>query len=314
MYHLSGSVILGWALGANDAANVFGTAVASRMVRYRSAVGLSAIFVVLGAVVGGSGGFQTLSGLTKQTVQSAMLVTAIAGLTVIAMTLLKLPVSASQAVVGAILGMGLASAPQQVRWAPLAKIVLCWVGTPTGAAAIAAVLYPTLGWVMDRLPINFVTRSIVLKAALLASGSYGAYALGANNVANVTGAFYQTELFSGIARSELILAAVGGVSIALGAVTLSRSVMLTVGSRLVQLGAFSAFIAVLAQALTVHIYAIVGVPVSTSQAIVGAVLGIGLVKSVRTIDHGTLGRILSAWLMTPPVAGVFCYVFAKVLI
>jgi len=312
MYHLFGSVILGWALGANDAANVFGTAVASRMVRYRTAVILAAIFVIIGAVVGGSGGFQTLSGLSKQTVRSAMLVTTVAGLTVIIMTLLRLPVSASQAVVGAILGMGLATAPGQVKWAGLTKILLCWIGTPTGAAVIAAILYTTLGWVMDRLPINLVTRSIVLKAALLVSGSYGAYALGANNVANVTGVFYQTGLLSGIERGDMLLALIGGVSIAMGALTLSRSVMLTVGSRLVQLGAFSAFIAVLAQALTVHIYALVGVPVSTSQAIVGAVLGIGLAKSVRTINRSTLYRILSGWVMTPPAAGLFCYVVAKI--
>ena len=314
MYHLSGSVILGWALGANDAANVFGTAVASRMVRYRTAVGLSAVFVIIGAVVGGSGGFQTLSGLTKQTVQSAMMVTTVAGLTVIIMTLLKLPVSASQAVVGAILGMGLAVAPGQVQWTGLTKIVLCWMGTPMGAAVIAAILYPTLGWVTDQLPINLVTRSIVLKTALLVSGSYGAYALGANNVANVTGVFYQTGLLSGVERPEFVLALIGGVSIALGAVTLSRSVMLTVGSRLVQLGAFSAFIAVLAQAVTVHIYALVGVPVSTSQAVVGAVLGIGLAKSARTINRSTLLRVLSGWVLTPPVAGLFCYAAAKVFI
>ncbi len=67
MYQLSGRVFLGWALGANDAANVFGTAVASRMIRHRTAVIVTAMFVVLGAVIGGAGGMHTLSGLTEQT-------------------------------------------------------------------------------------------------------------------------------------------------------------------------------------------------------------------------------------------------------
>lgn len=312
MYHLSGSLILGWALGSNDAANVFGTAVASRMIRYRTAVILAAIFIVLGAALQGSGGFDTLSGLTHQTPRSAMIVSAVAGLAVILMTALKLPVSASQAVVGAILGMGMAVAPEQVQWARLWKIVMCWIGTPVGAAAIAAVLYPTLGRIFDGLPINFVTRSIVLKAALLLSGCYGAYALGANNVANVTGVFYRSGVLVGFSRPELILALIGGASIAAGALTYGRKVMFTVGNRLVQLGAFSAFIAILAQAITVHIYAHVGVPVSTSQAIVGAVLGIGLVKSVRTIHRGTLGRIIMGWLMTPPIAGLLCYAAARI--
>jgi len=307
MYHLSGSVILGWALGANDAANVFGTAVASRMVRYRTAVVLAGIFVVLGALLQGTEGFRTLSGLTQQTARSALIVSLIAGLTVILMTALRLPVSASQAVVGAILGMGIAVAPAQVHWGRLWKIVGCWIGTPLGSAVIAALLYPTLGWAFDHVRINFVTRSIVLKAALLISGCYGAYALGANNVANVTGVFYRIELLEGFARGDLLLAGIGGLSIAFGAISYGRNVMLTVGNRLVDLGAFSAFIAILSQGITVHIYAYVGVPVSTSQAIVGAVLGIGIAKSVRTIHRRTLLHVLMGWFMTPLAAGLLCY-------
>lgn len=314
MYQLSGSVFLGWALGANDAANVFGTAVASRMIRHRTAVIVTAMFVVLGAVIGGAGGMHTLSGLTEQTTRSAMLISALTGLTVLLMTVLKLPVSTSQAVVGAILGVGLRLHPDQVQWSSLGKVFACWVGTPIGAAIIAAVLYPTLGHCFDRMRMNLVTRSIILKSGLLISGAYGAYALGANNVANVTGVFYQTDLLGGRGDSELILVLVGGASIALGALTFSRNVMLTVGSRLVQLGAFSALIVILAQAITVHIYAVVGVPVSTSQAIVGGVLGIGIAKSVRTIRRTMLVRIAMGWVTTPLIAGIICYAAAWALL
>jgi len=308
--YLCGSMVLGWSLGANDAANVFGTAVASRMVRYRTAVALAAVFILLGATLEGARGIRTLGGLADQTLRSALVVSLTAGATVILMTVLKLPVSTSQAVVGAILGMGLRRAPDSVQWAALGKVALCWVGTPVGAALIAVILYPTLGRAFDRLHINLVSRSIVLKAALLISGSYGAYALGANNVANVTGIFYGTALLEGSEHAEMFLGLLGGAAIALGVITFSRSVMFTVGSRLVQLGAFSALIAVLAQAITVHIYAYVGVPVSTSQAVVGAVVGIGLAKSVRTIDRRVLVRILVGWLATPAVAGVACYAAA----
>lgn len=310
MYHLFGGAVLGWALGANDAANVFGTGVASHMVRYRTAAILTGIFVIIGAAVGGAGGIRTLSGLTTQTARSAMIVTSVAGFAVISMTVLKLPVSSSQATVGAIIGMGLATAPANVSWSVLEKIVICWVGTPIGAALIAAVLYPSLGWVMDRLPINLITRSILLKVGILISGAYGAFALGANNVANVTGVFYHTSVTAGMSRPELTLSLIGGGAIALGAATFSRNVMFTVGSKLVQLGAFSAFVAVLSQALTIHIYAQIGVPVSTSQAIVGAVLGIGLTKSVRTIHARTLVNIVIGWVMTPAAAGLLCYLVA----
>jgi len=90
--------------------------------------------------------------------------------------------------------------------------------------------------------------------------------------------------------------------------------MTTVGSRLVQLDAFSALVAVVAEAITVHIYAVIGVPVSTSQAIVGAILGIGLFKGVKTINRRTLFNIFSGWLCTPVVSGLICFVVGKLFL
>jgi len=311
MIELSGGILLGWALGANDAANVFGTAVASRMVRYRTATIVAAGFIVLGALAQGQAGFRTLGGLTVQTARTAMIVTAVAGATVLLiMALFRLPVSSSQAVIGAILGMGLYTAPREVQWSGLIKVVTCWVGTPVGAAVVAAALYPSLGRLFDRMRLNPIGRSILLRSLLLAGGAYGAYALGANNVANVTGVFYGTGVLEGADNSPLLLAMIGGASIAAGVLTFGRAVMLTVGRRLVQLGAFSALVAVLAEAVTVHVYAMIGVPVSASQAVVGAVLGIGLVKSPRTIHAGVLMRILFAWVVTPVWAGALCFLAA----
>jgi len=59
---------------------------------------------------------------------------------------------------------------------------------------------------------------------------------------------------------------------------------------------------VLAEAITVHIYAYIGVPVSTSQAVVGAVLGVGIVKGIETVKKRTLLNILVGWFFTPLVA------------
>jgi PiT family inorganic phosphate transporter len=133
---------------------------------------------------------------------------------------------------------------------------------------------------------------------LIAAGSYAAYALGANNVANVTAVFVgagQLKVFSA--------ALLGAMSIALGILTFSRKVMETVGKKLVKLDPFSALIVVLAEAITVHFFTIVGVPVSTSQAVVGAVLGVGVVKGINTVRRRTLINILIGWFFTPAIAG-----------
>jgi len=129
-------------------------------------------------------------------------------------------------------------------------------------------------------------------------GVYGSYALGANNVANATG------IFSGQIEnvSDGQLAIVGGVAIAAGVLTYSRRVMMAIGSGLMRLDAFTAFIAVSSMAVSVHVFAIIGVPVSTSQAIVGAIVGIGIIRGVEAIRFPVLTRMAVGWVLTPVIA------------
>ena len=301
---LLGSVFLGWSLGTNDAANVFGTAVASHMVKFRVACVFMAVFIIAGAIIQGAPGIERVGGLANQTINTALIVTIAAALTTTIMTFLRLPISTSQAVVGAIIGVGIMRG--HVNLSGLKTIVACWVATPIGGALFAIVLYGILGKIISNMKLHFITYDRFMRMLLILSGSYSAYALGANNVANATGVFYQSGTLSAYQA-----ALIGGVSIALGAVTFSKNVMLTVGKRLLNLDAFSAFIVILSEAITVHIFAIIGVPVSTSQAVVGGVLGIGIVKGVRTVDIRTLRRILYAWILTPVIGGIFSYLMYR---
>jgi PiT family inorganic phosphate transporter len=295
MLSLLGGIFLGWSLGSNDAANCFGSAVASRMVHFWTAAALCAFFVLAGALLEGQAGIETLSGLTSIDLEQAVVITVASGVTVTIMTLFGLPVSTSQAAVGAILGIGFFN--QEVNVAGLGKVVACWFGTPTGAVLVALVLYKVLALTYNRLQISMIQADMLLRAALLVAGSYAAYALGANNVANVT------AVFVGAGTLTVFMAAlVGGLSIAFGVLTYSRGVMETVGRKLVRLDPFSALVVVLAEGLTVHFYTVLGVPVSTSQAVIGAVVGIGIIKGARTIKRKTLYSIFTGWFLTPPVA------------
>jgi PiT family inorganic phosphate transporter len=105
----------------------------------------------------------------------------------------------------------------------------------------------------------------------------------------------------------------GGGSIALGSLTYSKNVMITVGKKLVRLDPYGAFIAVFSMAVVVHTFAIVGVPVSTSQAIIGSVLGIGILKGVQTIKLLTLLKILFGWIGTPSIAMALAYLIFRFL-
>jgi len=297
MLSLLGGVFLGWSLGANDASNVFGSAVAARMVKFRTAAILASAFVLLGALLEGQAGIETLKGLTPLNPEQAVVCSVAAAVTVTIMTILSLPVSTSQAVVGAILGIALLN--QNINTPGLGKVVACWIGTPVGGIILSIMIYRVLAFFYNRLNINLFQADSLLRLSLIGAGSYGAYALGANNVANVTAVFVgagDLTLFSAVL--------LGGLSIDLGILTFSRRVMETVGRRLVRLEPFSALVVLLAEAITVHIYTIIGVPVSTSQAVIGAVLGVGIVKGIRTVERRTLINILVGWFLTPAIAAV----------
>lgn len=291
------SVYLGWSLGANDAANIFGTAVSTRMIKFFTAALLASFFVLIGALLEGYEGIHTYSGLSTQTLQTASIVSFAAAITVTVMTLLKLPVSTSQAVVGAIIGVGLLR--HDVNAAGLTKVVACWVGTPVGAFIISILLYLVLSRLFNCWKLSIFGHDKVLKAGLILAGCYGAYALGANNVANVTGPLAAAGILT---PYQAVLA--GGLSIGLGIITFSRGVMGTVGKGIIRLDAFSALVVVVAEAITVHVYAVIGVPVSTSQAVIGAVLGISILKRIEATNFRAVRGIFSGWLATPLIAGL----------
>ena len=295
MLSLLGGIFLGWALGANDASNAFGSAVASRMLRFWTAAVLASVFVLLGALLEGEAGIETLQGLTRLNLDKAVIASIAAAVTVTLMTFIGLPVSTSQATVGAILGIGFLN--RHLDLGGLGKVVACWFGTPIGGLIAAIITYRLLALIYNTLRIDLFRADIYLRISLILAGSYAAYTLGANNVANVT------AVFVGAGRLTLFSATlIGGLSIALGILTFSQPVMETVGRKLVRLDPFSALIVVLAEALTVHFYTLIGVPVSTSQAVVGAILGVGIVKGINTVSRRMLVNILLGWFLTPIIA------------
>lgn len=297
MLFLLAALYLGWTLGANDTANVFGTGVTSELISYKLAILLTAGFVILGAAIEGPKVMHTVGGFTNLTLATASLAVLSAAAVVTLMTFLKLPISTSQAIMGAIVGItvslgGWGSVPGD----KLVKIVLCWLFTPLGAMVISVFLFTVLAPFMNRLR-SFITFALVMKIGIVAVGCYGAYTLGANNVANVTGAFVGAGLMGPLAGALTGGAAIGG-----GALTYSRGVMISVGKRIFPLGPFSAFITVLSAAITLQLFTELRVPVSNSQAIVGAIAGIGVLRGTRAINKKRLVSIFTAWIATPIIA------------
>ncbi len=315
------ALFLGWTLGANDAANCFGTAVSSRMVRWRTAALLIAVFALLGAIGEGGRGLAHLSGIMGADGDSALCATLAAALTVAAFTFVGLPVSVSHAVGGALVGVKIAGAESKggflelLPWQEMRGILLCWLTTPFGALCLALLLYPLLAFLVRQARFHFLTYDAIMRALLVLAGAYAAYALGANNVANVVAFPYAAGVFGlpGSAAAQSIALSLGAGAIGFGALTYSRRVMNTVGRGLVPLDAFSAFVSILAAAVAVHVYARLGVPVSTSHAVVGAVLGVGLLHGLRTVSSRTLAWVVLGWLFTPAASGALAWAILRMI-
>jgi len=304
MWKIISGIFLGWTLGSNDSANIFGTGVAAQIIKYKTAIVLTSIFVILGAIVEGEKCFAILGKLSNLTSESAFFAALAAGITMFVLTYLALPCSTSQAIVGAILGAGVVSGTAD--FSQLYKIMICWILTPVSAAAISFMLYHLLGFFFERFITDLKKRSFVIFWGLLFAGCFGAFALGSNNVANVTGIYVGSGLLTPF---EGVL--IGGLSIASGVLTYSKKVMMTVGKKITRMDEYSAFIAGLSEAVTVEIFTHVGVPVSASHAIVGGVVGVGMVKGARKVNKNTVITIVIGWISTPVSAGVLSYLLAK---
>jgi len=182
---LSSGLFLGWTLGANDASNVFGSAVGSKLIRFKQAAIIASVFVILGAVLQGAGGSQTLGKLGSiDALGGAFTVALAAGLSVFWMTKLKLPVSTSQAIVGAIIGWNFfTNNPTDVS--SLTKIVTTWISGPILGGIFAVLLFLLLKVILKKSKIHLIKLDAYIKYGLLIVGAFGSFSLGANNIANV---------------------------------------------------------------------------------------------------------------------------------
>lgn len=325
---LSSGLFLGWSLGANDAANVFGSAVGSRMVSFRKAATIAAIFVILGAVIQGGGGTHTLGKLgAVNAIAGSFTVAFAAAITVFGMTKYQLPVSTSQAIVGAIIGWNLFTG-NSTDMNSLSKIVSTWIFGPILGAIFAIILFFLLKFLLRVIKPHLIKLDSFIRYGLLLAGAFGSYSLGANNIANVMGVFVSAidlpilhfGLFELDSAQQLFL--IGGIAIAVGIITYSQKIMEAVGSNIFPLTSESALVVVLAHSLVLFVFSskalsdfvvqiglprIPLVPVSSSQAIIGAIIGIGLLKGGKEIQFKVFGNIAVGWITTPVIAGIISF-------
>jgi inorganic phosphate transporter, PiT family len=317
---ISGGLFLGWSLGANDAANIFGTAVGTKMIKFRSAALISGIFVILGAVIQGQGGAETLNRLGMvDALGGAFTIALCSGLTVFGLAYYNFPVSTTQATVGAILGWCFFT-NHPADYHVLKTVISSWFSGPLLGAIITPLLYLLLRFYLRKSRMHIIKLDYYIRIALIVTCAFGAYSLGANNIANVIGVFItsipEIRFNLGIITisSMQLLLFLSGLSVAIGIMTYGRRVMETVRNGIMSLTPEASIVVVLAQALILLLFSSVTisnflvslglpeipqVPISSTQVVVGSVLGISLVKGVSEVKFKLPGIIMFGWVLTP---------------
>ena len=307
---LGAGAYVGWNIGANDAANCVGTSVGCGLISYKRAVILVSIFVIAGALIDGDHVMKTIGkGIVSQQLDYLAIFVALlcAGGFVTLATFYRIPTSTSQAIVGGVLGIGLATGAQ-IQYSKLITIVESWILCPILVMVLAYVLYFLLTMFINRLRVGTLLVQNALGWLAIMSGCYVSYSMGANNAGNAVGPIANL----GIVDPQILLG-IGGVSIAIGAITYGKKVADTVGKGITTLDIPGAFIAQMSSAFGMHLFSILGIPVSTSSAIVGAVVGVGLVKGAKSISRKTILTILIGWVLTPSLAAVTAFLMYRFL-
>ncbi len=333
---LAAAFYVGWNIGANDAANCIGTTVGAQIISYRKAALLMAAFVILGGVLQGHRVMKTVGkGIVISEVESyeayngapapeefgqyfpdnrlpdlAILVALLsAGFFVTLATFTSTPVSTSQAIVGGVAGVGIGIVGAQASYFKLGvilKILGAWVISPVLTMILAFLFYKLLGRILRN--VRAVVWNNVLAIGVLVSAAYVSFSLGANDVGNAIG-----PLLSKFPDKGPWLAVLGGVAMATGALTFGERVTDAVGKNITPLDYGGALSAQLSAAFGVHVFSILGIPVSTSQAIVGGVIGVGLTKGAQAVSKKKISTIFIGWVATPTCAAIFAAVMYRLL-
>jgi len=318
------SFLMAIAMGGNDAATPTDTAVGARAISIRRAVVLFAIFSAVGAL---TQGFMVMKTIGTGIVPSidllgAIILVLVAFIWIMICNVYGLEISVTQAILGSIFGYGIAAyGINGIQWDTLKTIIISWFTSPFLAALSALLMYKLLAFVVKRY--NAIDK--FMKPLLIVGLCYSAYAFGTNDIANVTGVYVT------VARMVLgnppeqnvmfLLAIFGSIGIAIGGFWLGPRVIEMVAFKITRLDIISGAAAEVSNALIVHLFTLIpymllgyGMPISTSIASVGSLVGVGLAHYGSSgINKKTIMVLSAGWVATIFVTAFLTYVFYTIL-
>ena len=296
--------------GFHDTANAVATSISTRALSPRLAVALASGANLVGAFVTTAVATTVGSGVLKTDLVTTK--TVLAGLFgAIAWNLatwwLGLPSSSSHALIGGLVGAGIAqSGLVGVQWHTLAhKVIIPAFIAPTIAFGAAFVLLVAILWIFHRVPAPAANRGF--RIGQLFSGTFMAFTHGANDAQKTMGVIALALLANGSIDSFYIpdwVKITAGLAIAAGTYVGGWRIMRTIGQRLYKMEPPAGFTSQATAGAVIDIATRLGYPLSTTHVISGAVLGSGSTRRIRAVRWGIAGNIVVAWFLTLPAAAL----------
>jgi PiT family inorganic phosphate transporter len=299
------AVFVGFNIGGSSTGVAFGPAVGSGVISKLAAAGLMTGFALLGGWTVGRNVIATMGGeivpSSQFTLAASVGVLFFVGLALLVSNLFGVPASTSMTAVGAIAGLGVATGT--IHWAVMGRIVSWWLVAPIMAFWVCAVvgryLYPYLDvWFaldqsegplftldcsgpgpLPRIELGDTSRrEFVGSVAVVVIGCYMAFSAGASNVANAVAPL----VGSGELGLDVGILLAGG-AIGLGAFTIARRTLDTVGNDLTDLPLLAALIVEVVSASLITFLSVIGIPASLAVSATMCIIGLGWGRATRSV-------------------------------
>ncbi len=319
-------VLLAWAIdyinGFHDTANSIATVVSTGVMPAKYAVFFSGVLNFAGALAG----TQVATTIAKGIADSNNVVPAViaaALLAAITWDLLTwwfgIPSSTSHTLMGGLAGAVVAHAGwNALHWKKLKEVGLFIVISPALGFVIGAILIVALLWIVRHFSghkVNWVFRKLQLVSAAAMSFTHGSNdaqkAMGIICLALIT----YGKLHGTGAKVDVPLWVKLGSATFMGLGTASGGwkIIKTMGSKIVKLRPIHGFAAETAAAIVLFTTAHLGIPVSTTHSITGAIMGVGASMNARAVRWGLTANIVVAWVLTIPVSALLAAGFLKLV-
>jgi PiT family inorganic phosphate transporter len=300
------ALIFDFVNGMNDAANSIATIVSTRVLPPWLAVAWAAFFNFAAVGTFGVAVATTIGkGIVDPTVITPWLVlAALSGAILWSATCTKfgLPISVSHSLIGGLAGAGVAHSGTGVLvTGGLAKVALFIILSPVLGAVLGYLLMVAVFWIFRRWTPRRVDR--FFRVGQLVSSAAFSLGHGSNDAQKTMGIIAVLLFSTGYIDTFhvplwVVLAAYG--AIALGTLTGGWRVIKTMGMGLTDLKPVGGFCAETGGALSLFFASVLGIPVSTTHTITGAIVGVGSTVNPSAVRWGVAGRIVWAWVLTVP--------------